>query len=335
MIDEPLANDSVLWQARGKEQEMMKTRLSRAVLVGALAVLASCRCQEGTEVTIETIQADAAAAPQVVGPDENIAACREATSTLAVMIPDERAAFVRTKCSPLFVEASCRQAVSELGESPTKGAVLAAADQCAKAYCPSLDAPRPPLCGAKLDEGSLSTSFYDEWARFGGEAIIRDHQAPLSWARSVAGMMCTDWGLPPDPAFTQPDGRSRPADLVASIRPVDGSTTVMEIRPAAGGEPLKTWRFTNDPRTNDIERMIDGDEALLRGKAIRIEPERGGDSLSFVRASTSLSAVGAHITYDLSSTGRPGADVPDGGATARDGGAAPAPAEPTDNEGGE
>lgn len=300
----------------------MTIRLSTAVIVVPLVALTACRCQESTEVSVETVRADAAPTSPAKearaqpgdGPDERAQVCFEASKRASTLDPALVPAHMRTECALLFSEERCREALAGMGTGPTQQKLIDLVRTCGTAYCPGLGEPRPPLCSAKLAADDLDASLINEWARFGGAVITRDHHVPLAWARSVAGMMTGDWDLPPDPSFQLPDGGLRPPDLVAVLTPHDDATFDLVIRPAEGGEPVGSWLLSNIPRDDDVEQALERAEARVRGKVIVVRAEPGVPRTSWLRVATSLRAVGAVDLPDLAPPAPTADRAPDAGS---------------------
>ena len=268
------------------------------------------------------------------GPDEQVRACLLATKVADATPPAERSARVRKGCAALFSDEACRTGLEGLKVGPEKQQIVELLATCTKAPCQGPEESRPPLCGAELEPEKLNQSIINQWVRLGADVITEKRTVPLSWGRSVVGMMASDWNLPEDPTFLTPQGKMREVDLRAQLKSPDSKGFVLEIGPLAEGELVGSWKLTHDPRNNDVENAIEGVETKIKGHVIGVDAEKGMPFMSIIRVSTALRVSGARDVprYLKAPPNKAPAETADDGVVEGDGPVLPDP--PAQPDGG-
>jgi hypothetical protein len=83
------------------------------------------------------------------------------------------AAVVSKACAPLYKQAACREAMLNYDEPPPEVRSSTVLQKCARAYCPTLSAPKPPVCD-HVDNVPQDIQQFQEWAQLRDAILIKE-----------------------------------------------------------------------------------------------------------------------------------------------------------------
>lgn len=83
------------------------------------------------------------------------------------------AAVVSKACAALYKERACRDAMIKYDEPPAEQRSSAVLKACARAYCPTLSAPKPAVC-SHVDNVPEDLQQFQEWAELRNAILTRD-----------------------------------------------------------------------------------------------------------------------------------------------------------------
>lgn len=198
-------------------------------------------------------------------------------------------------CIPLFREAGCRTAWTELldapGASPGYGraaSVARMADQCVRAYCRFPGMGRQQLCTGHTPP-PVTAEFFSAWRAFQAEVLRREHVAASTSDRLVHGLQL--W------AGFQPRSGTRNV-LQAVTRPTVPGVVALTLW-SAQGEQLGAWVTDVVPDETTLRSLQSAVPRPPAGDAqpcVRLEAP---GSLPPVTAEALLKAVGEVCPADL------------------------------------
>ncbi len=201
-------------------------------------------------------------------------------------------------CAGLFVEESCRAAVSDTTAGDDgDGRAAAMARACAPAYCPSLEAPRPYLCEADVEEMD-NPQLAAAWPSLRERALMRD-LGPSRGGRAAIALAALD-------RLTEPVTLSIPMELPGTASPAPPGpplTVTMTAAPdgftlTVEGEPDASRTFARAAPASEITSWLPHAEGEAASAVIAADLSVGhGD---FIRLVDALRAAGyTHYAIDV------------------------------------
>lgn len=187
------------------------------------------------------------AAP-VVDRSADVARCRDAFAAIvATTAPANVATIYARGCQDLYRAPACHDVVARLPDLNPADVLATVATTCAKAYCASLEAPRPRLCGPG--------------------ALPAEAQLPQAWQELDVAILARELGLPRDAPAVQGLARATTA-LFGPVRVEIPATPPPPPRPelrlaiAATADRVtvrydaRTWQLSVPLHAGDLAPVI-------------------------------------------------------------------------------
>ena len=187
------------------------------------------------------------AAP-VVDRSADLARCRDAFAEIAAAAAPANVATIYARgCQDLYRAPACRDVIARLPDLDPAELLATLATTCAKAYCASLDAPRPQLCGPG--------------------ALPPDAQLPQAWRELDVAILARELGLPRDAPAVEGLARAtnalfEPVTVEIPASPPRAPRPELRLVMAVSHDHLtirfeaQTWQLPTPPRAGDLAPVI-------------------------------------------------------------------------------